>query len=95
MSILVEQLARMMAEITQWQAASVLHTVEFATLKGTIAYVQRGIWWMHEYWDYKTDADDSMMWTMDMVVLHSSLGISLSFVTKRGSGGDIFFFWDL
>ncbi|XP_022871206.1 uncharacterized protein LOC111390401 [Olea europaea var. sylvestris] len=59
MSILIEQQAHMMADITQLRVASEHHTVEFATLREAITLVQRGIRWMREHWDYESDAQDS------------------------------------
>lgn len=50
----------MITEITQLWAASERHAAKFATLRGTIAYVQRRIQWMHEHWDYDADYDNSV-----------------------------------
>lgn len=43
MSVHIEQLTGMMAKITQLRAASERHTTEFTTIRGMIAYLQRGI----------------------------------------------------
>lgn len=61
MSVLIEQKARIMAKITWLRAASEHHTAKFATLRGVIAYVQCGIRWMREHWDYDSDdeSDDA------------------------------------
>lgn len=49
----------MMAEITQLWTTSEHHIVEFAKLRGAIAYVQRGIQWMCKHWDSDTDDDSA------------------------------------
>lgn len=40
------------------RVASELYTTEFATLRGAIAYVKRGIRWMRKHWDCDGDDND-------------------------------------
>lgn len=49
----------MMAKITQLRAASERHTAEFTTIRGMIAYLQRGIRWICEHWDYDDDDESN------------------------------------
>lgn len=81
-----------MVELTQLRVASQRHTAKFLTLRGTIAYVQRGIRWMCKHWDYDgdyefDDADDDDDATVDQF-----MWIPLSFATKK-NGEHLTFFY--
>lgn len=73
-----------MVNITQLRVVSECHTVEFATLCGTIAYLQCGIRWMHEHQDYDDDEEFDYANDGDGTTAEQLLGISFLFVTKEG-----------
>lgn len=58
MTVLIEQLACMMAKITHLRVITKRHTAEFAILHGMILYVQSGIRRIHEHSDNEDDDDD-------------------------------------
>lgn len=57
--MLIEQWACMMPKFIELQATTERHTMEFATVRSTIAYIQHRIQWFCEHWDDEDDGDNS------------------------------------
>lgn len=92
MSVLIEQQDRIMVEITQLRANTEHHTVEFATLRGMIAYLHLRIRQMCKHWDYEgNDYHSNEAADRDDAAADHLLGIPSSFIKKGGTSNSLIF----
>lgn len=91
MTMLIEQPARIVAEITQLRATIDRHTTKFTTLRSAVGYLQRGLRWICRHWDDGAAFDEEI--DIDGVDDASQLvGYLLSFCDKKWE--IVFIFYD-